>query len=144
MARPATDIKRYTTLSITRKCHRHIPLTAYTLLTVPEGSMLSVFEKSDTVDMGHRLMELSMETEPKDSVSGSEPRGRGACESAITQYDAALDNEEDTNSSSTQDQQLEMDLDKFMGAITAYCSPQDVIKTIAASKGSISRTGTGC
>lgn len=117
--------------------------------------MLSGFAKGDTVDIGLRL--LRNQAEKGTFRKDSEQRDKVARET-LTNLDryretGTLDRHKETSTVNrdkdmemdthiTEDSRLTNDLDKFMGALTAYCSPKAVIETIASSKDSTTRTDT--
>ncbi|KAL6243288.1 hypothetical protein RBB50_009840 [Rhinocladiella similis] len=115
---------------VSREERRQIPLTSFTLLTVPEDSMLSHYlKKVETIDVS--MMERSLRSEgkpwPVRSAKDSLPSPPASQSSS---HDDVTCSKEDTA-------QLELDLDKFMGSITASDSPDAVIRTIARSKASM-------
>lgn len=158
---PSTARKSYEAPSTTDArcdsdfCHsqRYIPLTAFTLLTVPEESMLSEFAKDDTVDMGLRLMRpqaekgtLRNDSEQRDKVARNGTIIRNRYRETATpdrhRDKASVDRNMDTDTNNTDGVRLINDLDKFMGALTARYSPKTVIDTIASSKDSTDRNNT--
>lgn len=106
--------------------------------------MLSDFAKDDTVDMGLRLMRQQAEkgTFRNDSEQRDEVARNGTIILDRHRDNATIDRNMNTNTNNTDDLRLTNDLDKFMGALTAYRSPQVVIDTIASSKGSTTRPNT--
>ncbi|KIW38254.1 uncharacterized protein PV06_09235 [Exophiala oligosperma] len=122
-----------TTLArVSREQRRQIPLTSFTLLTVPEDSMLSHYlKKVDTIDVS--MMERSLRSE------GKAWPVRPAEDSLPSPPDSQSSSHDDVSRPREGDAvaRLELDLDKFMGSITASDSPDAVIKTIARSKSSM-------
>ncbi|KIX09916.1 uncharacterized protein Z518_00997 [Rhinocladiella mackenziei CBS 650.93] len=110
-----------------KEARRKIPLTSFTLLTVPEGSMLSEYLKDmDTIDI--RLLEKDFSSHTTDS------RSRPVSHLSKTPSRDQLSTNHGAKDVQASDFQLELELDKYMAAITATESPNAVVRTIAASK----------
>jgi hypothetical protein len=114
------------------RSRRRIPLTSFTLLTVPEESMLSGYLKRvEAIDVS--MMERSFKAEGKAWPGSSGYRAKVSLPSPPSSqptFDDCMFAGKPDNV------QLEHELDKFMGALTAAESPDAVIKTIATSKSS--------
>ncbi|KAK7894349.1 hypothetical protein LTR67_006110 [Exophiala xenobiotica] len=117
---------------VTSEHRRRIPLTSFTLLTVPEESMLSGYLKRvEAIDVS--MMERSFKAEGKAWPGSSGYRAKVSLPSPPSSqptFDDCMFAGKPDNV------QLEHELDKFMGALTAAESPDAVIKTIATSKSS--------
>ncbi|OAL20776.1 hypothetical protein AYO20_11483 [Fonsecaea nubica] len=115
---------------------RRIPLTAFTLVTVPEDSMLSVYLRSrEAVDTSMETRMSSQEGRPSSSCRNSHstrqsPQRLHDNDDAATVKDKATGKEQSASNSS-----MELELDKFMAALTATVSPDAVIRTITSTKG---------
>ncbi|KAK5501294.1 hypothetical protein LTR26_000987 [Exophiala xenobiotica] len=117
---------------VTSEHRRRIPLTSFTLLTVPEDSMLSGYlKKVEAIDVS--MMERSLRAEGKAWPCSSGYQAKDSMPSPPSSqppFDYCM------FAGKSDNVQLEHELDKFMGALTAAESPDAVIKTIATSKSS--------
>ncbi|KAK5459655.1 hypothetical protein LTS15_003784 [Exophiala xenobiotica] len=118
---------------VTSEHRRRIPLTSFTLLTVPEEPMLSGYLKRvEAIDVS--MMERSLRAEGKAWPGGSS--GYQAKDSLPSPPSSQPTFDESITDGKSDNVQLEHELDKFMGALTAAQAPDAVIKTIARSKSS--------
>ncbi|KAH0846315.1 hypothetical protein FOPE_12537 [Fonsecaea pedrosoi] len=113
-----------------------IPLTAFTLVTVPEDSMLSVYLRSrEAVDTSMETRMSSHEGRPSPSCGNSDPTEQSPQrlhdnDDAAIVKDRATGKEQSASNSS-----MELELDKFMATLTATVSPDAIIRTITSTKG---------
>jgi hypothetical protein len=113
-----------------QRSRRRIPLTSFTLLTVPEESMLSGYLKRvEAIDVS--MMERSLKAEGKAWPCSSGYQAKDSLPSPPSSQPTFGDC---MFAGKSDDRQLEHELDKFMGALTAAESPDAVIKIIARSK----------
>ncbi|KIW20542.1 hypothetical protein PV08_01117 [Exophiala spinifera] len=119
---------------VCREQRRQIPLTSFTLLTVPEEPMLSQYlKKVETIDVS--MMERALRSEgkllPVRSAEDSLPSP------PASQSSSSHDGQPPCSDKAAAQLKLELELDKFMGSLTASDSPDAVIRTIARSKSSM-------
>ncbi|KIW97323.1 uncharacterized protein Z519_02715 [Cladophialophora bantiana CBS 173.52] len=118
---------------VKREDRRRIPLTAFTLLTVPEDPMLSVYlrnKEAIDISMERRMSRSKPEARSSPCAASDSANGRPQLHHV---GDSSIDKDQVT--SKLHASGMELELDKFMGTITATESPDAVIKTIASTKG---------
>src|SRR5882757_2068893 len=113
---------------------RQIPLTSFTLLTVPEEPMIDVYLKTkQTIDISFAktMSQPDQNSSFSSSVNSDERAPKRLCvnQVSVTDHERAVGAEKLHS-------KLERALYKFMSAVTATESPDGVIKTIATSKSS--------
>ena len=106
-------------------------MTAFTLLTVPEDPMLAAYlrtEGSVNASFGERVARVNADQTSILSASGS---SRNAIQLSVP-GDHDCNNEKTTQGSKVSE--FDLELDKFMAALTASESPDAIIKTIVGTK----------
>ncbi|KIW71060.1 hypothetical protein PV04_03275 [Phialophora macrospora] len=139
-----SSIRNSTEPPVRREERRRIPLTHFTLLTVPEDPMLCAYLRSkEPVDVS---LEMRMSSPSLDgptplnfrsaSVPDSEPNSDiidNADQLCLTEDGIpAIAANHVTKGGNVSE--LELELDKFMASLTATQSPDAVIQTIASTK----------
>ncbi|KIW27398.1 uncharacterized protein PV07_07139 [Cladophialophora immunda] len=133
IAKTSLCIKKPVMAPVKREERRRIPLTAFTLVTVPEDPMLSVYLRSrEAIDISMEKRMSGAKLEARSSSCATSHSTEGVPQLHHV-HDPSIDKDKLTGRLRVA--RMELELDKFMATLTAAESPDAVVETIASTKG---------